>query len=256
MTGTHGGFVTDQQVSDYVADVFGEELRSERFLSLPPERQAEVRGRADERAREFLQRQAERIVSRDITLRDGSVHPDNKHTRRLFERLTLLTLPKTYAGSLAVLVGYLGAERVAAIDRAAEEKRQAEETAERLRVDAERYGLHAGPGSFMVGSKLRARAYSHLDGLVRSDGLVMKWHEFVERKVSAGCRPRVWTGTVYGKKLSRERKAREVTEYQMVDPDGTSASVLPSKTAFDYATHLISGGQSRTADKFGAEVSR
>jgi hypothetical protein len=252
MTGTHAGFVTDEQVSDYVADVFGAELRSERFRSLSPERQAEAMERARGRGREFLQRQAERIVSRDITLRDGSVHPDNKHTRRLFERLTLLSLPKTYAGSLAVLVGYLGAERVANIDRAEDERRKAEANAERAKADAERYGPHAGTGSFMVGSKLRARAYSHLDGLVRWEGVVMKWHEFVERKVSAGCRPRVWTGTVYGKKRAGECKARDVTEYQLVKEDG-SACILPSKTAHDYAAHLIAGGQSRTADKKGGE---
>ena len=65
-------------------------------------------------------------------------HPSNKMTRRLFAALTGIKLPATVQMTHAVMLDYLGRDRVAAIDAKREAERVAEETAKRDKREADK----------------------------------------------------------------------------------------------------------------------
>jgi hypothetical protein len=71
----------------------------------------------------------------------GTLHPDNQHTRRLFTELTKLELPPTVGGTAKVVESYIGADLVADYREArAAERREAEaaEAREAERIASER----------------------------------------------------------------------------------------------------------------------
>jgi hypothetical protein len=68
----------------------------------------------------------------------GALHPDNRHTRRLFTELTKLELPPTVGGTAKVVDDYIGADLVAAYREAREAETQAV-AEEQAREAAERF---------------------------------------------------------------------------------------------------------------------
>jgi hypothetical protein len=66
-------------------------------------------------------------------LEQGIQYPDNRVSRALFTAETGIVLPKTQRGSLAVLIEYVGADRVAEVEQAKHDRENAER-AERERV--------------------------------------------------------------------------------------------------------------------------
>lgn len=123
----------EQITRDYYASLYAKDLASERFLGLPQEEQERLTAQAMERTKALVDKTLTRLQERDIgLLLNGTFHPDNRFSRRIFALVTGQELPRTVADTRAMVLAYIGQEKLDAHNQ--EKERQEQERLDKIRA--------------------------------------------------------------------------------------------------------------------------
>ncbi len=163
-------------------------------------------------------------------LEQGIQFPENRVSRALFTAETGIALPKTQRGSLAVLTGYVGAEKVDA-DRRAKEQAEADRKgeAERKRIGCivERFR----GGATITGAELVDAAHSFgADIHPRTIGVLCRKVSAIKRDGTAAARP--------GTSLNGNT-IWPLIRLVLAGTDEPAADAMPDDTHADDATQAV-----------------